>query len=100
MRTQDVAWHCTQDSIFGSVGDDKLLLMSVSSCLVSLPDTNCFDMGRWDTRGQSGAMKPIARVEAHSAEVNSLAFSPANENILITGSADKVRLFKSLSSDP
>ena len=36
-------------------------------------------------------MKPIARVEAHSAEVNSLAFSPANENILITGSADKVR---------
>lgn len=37
-------------------------------------------------------MKPTARVAAHSAEVNALAFCPANENILITGSADKVRL--------
>lgn len=37
-------------------------------------------------------MKPTARVEAHTAEVNCLAFAPSNENILITGSADKVSL--------
>ncbi|KAM0788100.1 Histone-binding protein rbbp4 [Microbotryomycetes sp. NB124-2] len=67
---EDVAWHCLQDSIFGSVGDDRQLLI-------------------WDTRGNSGAVKPTARVEAHEAEVNSLAFAPHNENILITGSADK-----------
>ncbi|KAK4048583.1 Histone acetyltransferase type B subunit 2 [Microbotryomycetes sp. JL221] len=67
---EDVAWHCLQDSIFGSVGDDRQLLL-------------------WDTRGNSGAVKPTARVEAHESEVNSLAFAPHNENILITGSADK-----------
>lgn len=42
-------------------------------------------------------MKPTARVQAHEAEVNCVAFAPHNESILITGSADKVRL-SSLSS--
>jgi WD40 repeat protein len=46
---------------------------------------------RWDCRGTgSGSAKPTARVEAHEAEVNAVAFAPFNENILITGSADKV----------
>ncbi|SCZ98844.1 BZ3500_MvSof-1268-A1-R1_Chr3-1g05658 [Microbotryum saponariae] len=70
VRTQDVAWHCLQENIFASVGDDRQLLM-------------------WDTRGVSGVMKPTARVEAHEAEINAVAFAPHNENILITGSADK-----------
>lgn len=67
---EDVAWHCLQENIFASVGDDRQLLM-------------------WDTRGTSGAMKPTARVEAHESEVNTVAFSPFNENILLTGSSDK-----------
>jgi len=46
----------------------------------------------WDTRGNSGsAVKPTSRVQAHDAEINAIAFAPHNENILITGSADKVR---------
>jgi len=35
-------------------------------------------------------VKPTSRVQAHEAEVNAVAFAPHNENILITGSADKV----------
>ena len=46
----------------------------------------------WDTRGQAGANKPTARVQAHDAEVNAVAFAPHNEHILLTGSADKVGL--------
>jgi hypothetical protein len=33
-----------------------------------------------DTRGQAGANKPTARVQAHDAEVNAVAFAPHNEN--------------------
>ncbi len=68
---EDVAWHTHSKEIFASVGDDKQLLL-------------------WDTRGNAGAVKPTARVQAHDAEVNAVAFAPHNENILITGSADKV----------
>jgi len=64
---EDVAWHCSQDNIFASVGDDKQLLV-------------------WDTRGGS---KPTSTVRAHDAEVNTVAFAPSNSNILLTGSADK-----------
>ncbi|KAK4699009.1 histone-binding protein RBBP4, partial [Phenoliferia sp. Uapishka_3] len=67
---EDVAWHCLQENIFASVGDDRKLLL-------------------WDTRGVSGSMKPTAQVEAHDAEVNAVAFAPHNENILLTGSSDK-----------
>lgn len=31
-RYKDVAWHCSQESIFGSVGDDHQLLLYVSPC--------------------------------------------------------------------
>lgn len=67
----DVAWHNLHDSLFASVGDDRLLLV-------------------WDTREKTTS--PMKKVEdAHSAEVNAVVFSPANEYILCTGSSDKVR---------
>lgn len=49
------------------------------------------DFFRWDTREKPN--EPKTRVEnAHSAEINALVFSPANEFILCTASSDKVRL--------
>jgi len=66
---EDVAWHLLHDSMFGSVGDDKKLLL-------------------WDTRSQHSD-KPSQIIEAHSAEVNCLSFNPYSEYILATGSADK-----------
>jgi len=65
---EDVAWHLHHNSYFGSVGDDKLLLI-------------------WDTRQSHN--KPSHKVEAHDAEVNCLSFNPYSEFILATGSADK-----------
>lgn len=66
---EDVAWHPRHEYLFGSVGDDKKLIL-------------------WDMR------KPHDKAvhkecEAHSAEVNCLAFNPFNEYIVATGSADK-----------
>lgn len=40
----------------------------------------------WDVRA---APKPTYSVEAHSSEVNCLAFNPYSEFVLATGSADK-----------
>lgn len=68
---EDVAWHLLHDAIFGSVGDDKKLML-------------------WDTRAAANATKPSQIIEAHSAEVNCLSFNPYSEYILATGSADKV----------
>lgn len=64
---EDVAWHSMHASLFGSVGDDKKLLL-------------------WDTR-QAG--RPNFSVDAHVMEVNCLAFNPFSEFVLATGSADK-----------
>ncbi|GBG77620.1 hypothetical protein CBR_g24066 [Chara braunii] len=66
---EDVAWHLKHEYLFGSVGDDRQLLI-------------------WDMRS-STAEKPEQAVEAHQAEVNCLAFNPFNEYVLATGSADK-----------
>ncbi|KAI0987492.1 hypothetical protein GJ496_007531 [Pomphorhynchus laevis] len=66
---EDVAWHCMHETIFGSVGDDRRLLM-------------------WDTRSNN-TDKPSHIVDAHQAEVNCLSFSPFSEFILATGSADQ-----------
>lgn len=64
---EDVAWHHHHDSIFGSVGDDRRLLI-------------------WDSRTD----KPTQDVQsAHNGEINCVAFNPYNEFILVTGSADK-----------
>ncbi|CAL2030739.1 hypothetical protein CAEBREN_17929 [Caenorhabditis brenneri] len=63
---EDVAWHVLHDGVFGSVGDDRKLLI-------------------WDIRSNT----PGHSVDAHTAEVNCLAFNPYSEFILATGSADK-----------
>ena len=66
---EDVAWHRRDPHMFGSVGDDQMLML-------------------WDTRQGSGS-KPTQSVQAHSAEVNALAFNPFNEHVLATASADR-----------
>jgi histone-binding protein RBBP4 len=47
----DVAWHCRHSDIFGSVGDDKQLLV-------------------WDTRNASTSEASMKVVDAHAAEVS------------------------------
>ncbi|KAG5643541.1 hypothetical protein DXG03_000682 [Asterophora parasitica] len=64
----DVDWHATDENVFASVGDDKMLLI-------------------WDKRAPSEAK---IKVHAHDAEILAVAFSPATEHLLVTGSADKV----------
>lgn len=66
---EDVAWHLLHDSMFGSVGDDKKLML-------------------WDIRS-ANCQKPSQTIDAHQAEVNCLSFNPYSEYILATGSADK-----------
>uniref|UniRef100_A0A183DXQ7 WD_REPEATS_REGION domain-containing protein n=1 Tax=Gongylonema pulchrum TaxID=637853 RepID=A0A183DXQ7_9BILA len=66
---EDVAWHMLHGNVFGTVGDDHKLMI-------------------WDTRNNC-CNKPVHSVEAHSAEVNCIAFNPYSEFILVTGSADK-----------
>ncbi|KAK0422688.1 hypothetical protein QR680_007721 [Steinernema hermaphroditum] len=66
---EDVAWHMLHNAVFGSVGDDRKLMI-------------------WDERNDSNT-KPVHVVDAHSAEVNCLSFNPFTEFILATGSSDK-----------
>ncbi|KAI0985387.1 hypothetical protein GJ496_009620 [Pomphorhynchus laevis] len=66
---EDVAWHNLHETVFGSVGDDRRLLM-------------------WDTRSNN-TDKPSHIIEAHQSEVNCLSFSPYSEFTLATGSADQ-----------
>jgi histone-binding protein RBBP4 len=47
---EDVAWHVQNEHLFGSVGDDRQLLV-------------------WDTR-TSTSEKPLHAIEAHQAEVS------------------------------
>ncbi|ONK67351.1 uncharacterized protein A4U43_C06F19280 [Asparagus officinalis] len=71
---EDVAWHLRNEYLFGSVGGDQHLVI-------------------WDIRAQT-TDKPIQSVFAHRDVVNCLAFNPANEWLVATGSADKtVKLF-------
>ncbi|XP_039135461.1 histone-binding protein MSI1 homolog [Dioscorea cayenensis subsp. rotundata] len=71
---EDVAWHSRNENLFGSVGDDHMLMI-------------------WDLRSSSPE-KPQHSVTAHQDEVNSLSFSPFNEWILATASADSnINLF-------
>lgn len=64
---EDVAWHGRQPNVFGSVGDDKALIL-------------------WDARNARGV---TSRTDAHGAEVNCLHFNPFNEFVLATGSTDR-----------
>ncbi|KAG5649645.1 hypothetical protein H0H81_002719, partial [Sphagnurus paluster] len=63
----DVDWHATDENIFASVGDDKMLMI-------------------WDKRTPG---EPKIRVHAHDQEILAVAFSPATDHLLVTGSADK-----------
>lgn len=87
---EDVAWHLLHDSIFGSVSDDQKLMMWVlffkKNYLVLI--LLLLMHNSWDTRG-TNASKAQHIIDAHSAEVNCLAFNPFSEYILATGSADK-----------
>ncbi|CAA6655999.1 unnamed protein product [Spirodela intermedia] len=71
---EDVAWHLRNENLFGSVGDDHRLMI-------------------WDLRS-AASKQPQQSVIAHQDDVNSLSFSPWNEWILATASADRtVNLF-------
>ncbi|KAK0199075.1 WD40 repeat-like protein [Armillaria mellea] len=63
----DVDWHATKETVFASVGDDKMLML-------------------WDTRTPS---EPTNKIQAHDREILAVSFSPASEHLLVTGSADK-----------
>jgi len=63
---EDVAWNPHHEKLFGSCGDDKLLIL-------------------WDTRQKGPSKEPIV---AHDAEVNCLSFNPFSEYLFVTGSAD------------
>ena len=63
---EDVAWHCKDSNMIGSVGDDQRI------CI-------------WDTRQPD---KPIHNVvNAHESDINCIAFNPQLENIVATGCA-------------
>jgi histone-binding protein RBBP4 len=66
---EDVSWHVHSPHVFGSVGDDRQILL-------------------WDTRANS--VDPFVQItEAHGADINSIAFNPHHEFLLATGSADQ-----------
>ncbi|KAL4187289.1 hypothetical protein AMTRI_Chr09g38280 [Amborella trichopoda] len=70
----DLSWHVKHEYLFGSVGED---------CSLNI----------WDLRS-SLPKTPLQSILAHQAEINCLSFSPFNEWILVTGSADKtINLF-------
>ena len=98
---EDVAWHVLHESLFGSVGDDRKLMMYEArrSCVAftfylhRIPFFFFFFLlclSSWDLRADGNG--PANKVEAHSAEVNCLAFNPYGEYILATGSADQVKM--------
>ncbi|GAB2219468.1 hypothetical protein Drorol1_Dr00007104 [Drosera rotundifolia] len=62
---EDVSWHTKNENLFGSVGDDRLLIV-------------------WDLR----AAEPQHSFTVHEREVNYLSFNPYNEWILATASSD------------
>lgn len=55
------------------------VMFSVSSAILTLRS--------WDTRAPK---EPSSKIEAHEREILAVAFSLANDNLIVTGSADKV----------
>jgi len=66
----DVSWHSSNGHLFASVSDDKQLLI-------------------WDTRNPDTAKASQVVTEAHNGEINTVAFSPQSEFLLVTGGADQ-----------
>jgi len=49
----------------------------------------------WDTRTPT---EPKLKVQAHDSEILAVAFSPATEHLLVTGSADKTAVLHDIRS--
>jgi histone-binding protein RBBP4 len=71
--------------VFASVGDDKMLMVSVIYWIY--PHKPNFGSNRWDVRTPG---EPTIKFQAHEREILSVVFSLATEHLLLTGSADKV----------
>lgn len=82
--TQDVDWHATDENLFTSVGDDKMMMMYVVFPMHIVSMLICY---RWDKRNPSS---PAIKEQAHEQEILAVAFSPSTPHLIITGSADKV----------
>ena len=66
---EDVDWSKLHDSIFGSVGDDRQMII-------------------WDNRlNPAGPAHKIA--DAHAGDINCISFNPCNLALVATGSGDK-----------
>ncbi|GJE86228.1 WD40 domain-containing protein [Phanerochaete sordida] len=72
----DVDWHSKDDWNFASVGDDKMLMV-------------------WDTRASSA---PVFQLQAHDREILAVAYSPAVDHLLLTGSADNTIVLHDMRS--
>ena len=66
---EDCAWHGLHANLFGSVGDDRRIAI-------------------WDFRNAPKKGPVHSVLEAHEKEVNCISFSPFNEFLFCTGSAD------------
>lgn len=66
MVVEDVAWSCYNSNAFASVSDDMQLKL-------------------WDTRSD----KAQEIIEGHTQEIMAVDYSPWDENLMITGSADQ-----------
>ncbi|KNC83861.1 hypothetical protein SARC_03886 [Sphaeroforma arctica JP610] len=62
---ENVQWHNHSEHVFGSVGDDKHMIL-------------------WDARTDN----PSFKLQAHEAPINTLAWHPFSEYVVATGSAD------------
>ena len=67
---EDVSWRLLHESLFGLVADDQKLMI-------------------WHTPSNNTS-KPSHSVDAHTAQVNCLSFSPYSELILATDQLTKL----------
>mmetsp|Transcript_21307 Transcript_21307/g.29644 ORF Transcript_21307/g.29644 Transcript_21307/m.29644 type:complete len:503 (+) Transcript_21307:94-1602(+) len=67
---EDVDWHHRDPNMIGSVGDDRQIMI-------------------WDVREKNAKKAVHSVTNAHEGDINCIAFNPANEFVLATGSADK-----------
>ncbi len=69
---EDVAWHGSHGSIFGSASDDGSVHL-------------------WDSRALGSGLTPTAKIaNAHKGNAMCLAFNPTREFLLASGGTDKV----------
>ncbi|KAI8373008.1 WD40-repeat-containing domain protein [Radiomyces spectabilis] len=108
---EDIAWHLQHEWMFGSVGDDKRLMIwdtrrgnsAIHSTIAHRAETNCIDFcpgsewilatasgdstaALWDLRNLKVKLHSL---EGHREEVFQLAWSPHHATILATASSDR-----------